>query len=81
MKGQKGIRILCFDGGGTRGVLTLALLKHVEKVTWARDRGGTSIERGGIERKVVGRDERKASGLLGLACLCFVGMGMGWVCS
>lgn len=32
MKGQKGIRILCFDGGGTRGVLTLALLKHVEKV-------------------------------------------------
>lgn len=30
--GQKGVRILCFDGGGTRGVLTLALLKHVEKV-------------------------------------------------
>jgi len=32
MKGQRGVRILCFDGGGTRGVLTLALLKHVEKV-------------------------------------------------
>ena len=32
-QGQRGVRILCFDGGGTRGVLTLALLKHVEKVS------------------------------------------------
>ncbi|CAM9578414.1 unnamed protein product, partial [Ectocarpus sp. 13 AM-2016] len=36
MRGQKGVRILCFDGGGTRGVLTLALLKHLEKALGGR---------------------------------------------
>ncbi|CAM9839223.1 unnamed protein product [Ectocarpus sp. 6 AP-2014] len=35
-RGQKGVRILCFDGGGTRGVLTLALLKHLEKALGGR---------------------------------------------
>lgn len=31
--GQKGLRILSFDGGGTRGVLSLALLKELMKRT------------------------------------------------
>lgn len=29
--GQKGLRILSLDGGGTRGVLTIALLQEVLK--------------------------------------------------
>ena len=29
--GQKGLRILSLDGGGTRGVLTIALLREVLK--------------------------------------------------
>ena len=31
MPGQKGLRILCIDGGGTRGVLTIALMKAICK--------------------------------------------------
>lgn len=29
--GQKGLRILSLDGGGTRGVLTIAILREVLK--------------------------------------------------
>jgi hypothetical protein len=31
VKGQKGLRILSLDGGGTRGVLTVGLLKQIVK--------------------------------------------------
>ena len=31
MPGQKGLRVLCIDGGGTRGVLTIALMKAICK--------------------------------------------------
>jgi hypothetical protein len=31
--GQKGLRILSLDGGGTRGVMTIALLSHLIEAT------------------------------------------------
>eukprot|EP01116_Phalansterium_solitarium_P021366 TRINITY_DN6615_c0_g2_i1.p1 TRINITY_DN6615_c0_g2~~TRINITY_DN6615_c0_g2_i1.p1 ORF type:complete len:1071 (-),score=310.82 TRINITY_DN6615_c0_g2_i1:67-3279(-) len=56
--GERGIRILCLDGGGTRGVNTLELMRRVEEVTGKRIHelfdiiGGTSI--GGILASCVG---------------------------
>ncbi|KAL8432427.1 hypothetical protein Efla_000204 [Eimeria flavescens] len=62
--GQRGLRILALDGGGTRGVLTVALLKHIA-ASVGRELGdvfdiicGTST--GGIIAVLVGMEKASA---------------------
>ncbi|CAM9166716.1 unnamed protein product [Chrysoparadoxa australica] len=56
--GHKGVRVLCLDGGGTRGVLSIAMLKELKKATGQEPRDmfdvimGTST--GGIIAALIG---------------------------